>query len=70
MSEIYKIVSIMTEMNRYQLPTVPGRDIRSHQTKFGMVVPHTLGPRAVGILAEHIVMEEVYVSSGQKYLEE
>lgn len=57
-------------MDRDHLSTVRSRDIRRHQTKFGMVVPHTLGPRPVEILAEHIVMEEVYISSGQEVLEE
>lgn len=66
-TEIYKTVSSTTEMDRDQLPTVASSDIRRHQIKFGMVVPHTLCPRLVEILAEHIV-EEVYVSSGQEVL--
>lgn len=37
--------------------------------KFGMVVPHSLGLQPVEIFAEHIVMEEVYASSGQEVLE-
>lgn len=67
-TEVYEIISSTTEMDRYQLSTVPSRDIRSHHMKFGMVVPHTLGPRPVEILAEDIVMEEVYISSGQGVL--
>lgn len=67
-TEIYKTVSSMTAMDRDQLPTVPSRNIRSHQLKFGMLVPHTLGPRPVEVLAKHIVMEEVYVRSGQDVL--
>lgn len=66
MTKVYKIVSSMIAVDRDQLPTVPSRDIRSHQMKFGMVVPHTLCP--VEVLAEHIVMEDIYVISGQEAL--
>ena len=54
-TEIYKIISSMTEVGRDQLFTVPFRDIRSHQIKLVMVVPHTSGTRPVQILAKDTV---------------
>ena len=50
MIEIYKIVSITAEVDRDQLLIVSSRDIKSHQIKLVMVVPHTLGTRPVEIL--------------------
>jgi len=54
-TDIYEIISSMTEADRDQLFIVPSRDMRSHQIKLVMVVPHTSGTIPLEILAKDIV---------------
>lgn len=59
-----KIVNSLTKLDRDQLFIVPFRDIRSHQRKLVMVVPHTSGTRPVEILAKLTVNRSLYEFRG------